>query len=69
MLPRWARESRVLSASDAIRAEVDADAVRDRLLAHGFTIIDGFLGRRAAARIRSDIVSMDRAGQLKLGRL
>ncbi len=70
MLPTWwARESGVLSSSDAIRSEIDAEAVGSRLLAHGFTVIDGFLGRRAAARIRSEIIAMDRAGRLKLGRL
>ena len=73
----WARENAALSqpaisAEEGIhrgRAAFDHQIIGDRLCSCGYAIIDGFLGAAAAAAIRDGVVTMERTGRLRVGKL
>ena len=78
MLPSWwAREQHTLSSHAASpgaaiedgAAAFDDATIVERLCSRQFAVIDGFLGPVAAAAVRGGIVTMERDGLLRVGKL
>ena len=70
----WAAEAESLSSSrsieSAVRQHLDAPAIAADLCRCGFTVIDKFLGSRAAtAQVLDGIQRLDNAGHLRLGKI
>ena len=73
----WPRENALLSqqpmsVEEGIRRgreAFDHQTIGDRLCSCGYAIVDGFLGVAAAAAIRDGVVTMERTGRLRVGKL
>ena len=72
----WASASRVLAAAPTTTeliqrgvAKLDVEAVAGRIVERGFAVVDGFLGKAAAASIHGAIRELDGAGALRLGKI